>query len=78
MDTMASSVRVGYNCGEHDYESPFAHHLRYRGQPLEYDGWGDDFLVDGYYPTAAEREARAEKRRTDAMLTPRELAEEAR
>lgn len=58
MEPMGSSSRVGYDCGEHDYQedgNSGLHHLHLKGEKLDEDGWGDFFPADGYFPTAAER-----------------------
>lgn len=57
MEAMASSSRVGYDCGEHDYNedgNSGLHHLQLRGETLDEDGWGDLFPVNGYISTVTE------------------------
>lgn len=57
MEPMRNSVRVGYSCGEHDYENSGLHHKHFRGDFIDADGWAGDgtWPVNGYYLTAAQK-----------------------
>lgn len=62
MEPMGSSSRVGYDCGEHDYDedgNSGLHHLHLKGDTLDEQGWGDDFPANGYFPTSREKAQKA-------------------
>lgn len=57
LEPLYDSVRVGYECGEHDVENSGLHHRIFAGDPMDAEGWDGDFPVDGYFAVPTEEVA---------------------